>query len=90
MTKNKKLREYATIDILKEIAINYGTNETPDERSKRLGVDRRKIIQWSYGLRGAGIDVARIKKYGLYLKVAHELAKTHPELIKKEVRKNMR
>lgn len=64
------------------IANEYGRTKDTKELSKELGLKVATIQQYAGGLRSIGVDVAKMKRSGIYLRALAVLKKDYPKLCK--------
>lgn len=76
-----------TVEIMKSVALTYGREETPTSLAKKWGVSKSRIQAYATNLRGYGVDVAKMRRAGLFLRAIDELRKEAPQLFKQEKRK---
>lgn len=83
MAKILKGSDEAVVDKLVVIAQTYGRTKDASELSKELGLKRETVQSYANGLRSMGIDVAKMKRTGVYLRSVARLVKEAPKLCKR-------
>lgn len=76
------------IEQVKFIAEHYGKDKSCREIADKLNIKSSALSARVSSLRSLGVDIPRIKRAGFMVYAVRELARTNPELIKKEYLKN--
>ena len=70
----------SVVEIMKDVARTYGRTETAKTLASKHGVKSARIQAYATGLRAMGVDVAKIRRTGMYLRAVDELRKSDPQL----------